>query len=198
MRKPREWPGPVPGGGLLSVVGTLRPHAPHLSCSLCPLTHQRPSLQRAGELGGAAGADKHHEGATMPARACRHGPAFWGHALAVGLSGAWVSAQPLASGAGIYQRRPALGRDHQPLWSHRGSLELGGSEGWGPLGEDPIWQGPSPEKAGHGPHPTSCGGGWWQRDRPTGPCVFCTLREDPGTETQRRQGWRRDAGPKKR
>ena len=60
----------------------------------------------------------------------------------------------------MHQRRPALGRDHQLLWPHCGPLELGGSEVWGPLGEDPIWQGPSPEKAGRGPHPTSRGGGW--------------------------------------
>lgn len=127
MRKPREWPSPVPGGGLLSVAVTLRPHAPHPSCSPRPLTHQRLSCQRSGKLEGAAGTDKHREGRrTMPARVCRHGPAFWGHAFAVGLSGTWVSAQPLASGAWMHQRRPALGRDHQLLWPQLWVTRVGG------------------------------------------------------------------------
>lgn len=123
----------------------------------------------------------------MPARARRHGPAFWGtRPRCWGEQGLGVC-PALAPEAWTHQRCPTLGQDHQLLWS----LESGsGSEVWGPLGEDPIWQGTSPEKAGHAPHPTGHGSGWWQRDVPPGAlCVVHTegrMQRDGAPERQRR------------
>ena len=124
----------------------------------------------------------------MPARACRHGPAFWG--TRPRCWGEWgLGVCPaLAPEAWTHQRCPTLGQDHQLLWS----LESGsGSEVWGPLGEDPIWQGTSPEKAGHAPHPTGHGSGCGRGTCPRERCVLCTPREEcRGTEPQRGRGGR--------
>lgn len=124
----------------------------------------------------------------MPARARRRGPAFWGtRPRCWGERGLGVC-PALAPRAWTHQRCPALGQNHQPLRS----LESGsGSEVWGPLGEDPIRQGTSPEKAGRAPHPTGHSSGWWQRDVPPGAlCAVHTEGRRRGTEPQRGRGGR--------